>query len=360
MIPSRAAVSRAAHEPLSIETVMVRAPAEGEVLVELKVAGLCHSDLHAIEGNSRAVRWPMVLGHEGAGVVVETGHDVTEFRPGDHVLPFSMPECGQCPLCTDHRPHNFCEQFPSMFGGTRSGFAGGMQAYVSLGTFSQYITVPAWSLAKVRQDAPLDLISTVSCGVATGVGAVIFTAGVEAGSTVAVFGLGGVGLSAVQGARLAGASTIIGIDVSEDKEAAGRTFGMTHFINPKEVDNVVEAIQGITGGGADYSFDCVGSLTLLRQAFDCLRTSYGVCVAVGLAPGELTVPAGMLLMGKRLIGTTMGGARCKEDLPRLVDYYMDGRLDLESLVSHRLPFEEINKGFDLMREGKTRRTIVTF
>ncbi|HWK35430.1 alcohol dehydrogenase catalytic domain-containing protein [Sphingomonas sp.] len=360
MIASKAAVSRAANAPLSIETVMVRPPAEGEVLIELKVAGLCHTDLHAIEGNSRAVRWPMVLGHEGAGVVAEVGPGVDEFRAGDHVLPFAMPECGHCDLCTDGRPHNFCEQFPSMFGGARTGFGDGMAAFVSLGTFSQYITVPAWSLAKVRPDAPLDLISTVSCGVATGVGAVLFTAKVERGASVVVFGLGGVGLSAVQGARMAGATTIIGVDVAADKEAAGRSYGMTHFVNPREVDNVVESIQGITGGGADYSFDCVGNIALLRQAFDCLRTSYGVCTAVGLVGGELTIPAPMLLMGKRLIGTTMGGARPKEDLPRLVDYFMDGQLDLETLVSDRLPFDLINHGFDLMREGKTRRTIVTF
>ena len=366
----RAAVAHAAGQPLSIETVQLEGPKAGEVLVEIKATGICHTDAFTLSGEDPEGLFPAILGHEGAGVVVETGPGVSSLAPGDHVIPLYTPECRQCEYCLNPKT-NLCQSIRVTQGqglmpdGTSRFSLNGEKIlhYMGTSTFANFTVLPEIALAKIRSDAPFDKVCYIGCGVTTGVGAVINTAKVEPGSNVVVFGLGGIGLNVIQGARLVGANMIVGVDLNESKKALAEKFGMTHFVNPKEVgDDVVGHLVELTGGGADYSFECIGNVTTMRQALECCHKGWGESVIIGVAGAgqEISTRPFQLVTGRVWRGTAFGGARGRTDVPRIVDWYMDGKIEIDPMITHTMPLAEINDGFDLMHEGKSIRSVVTY
>jgi S-(hydroxymethyl)glutathione dehydrogenase / alcohol dehydrogenase len=366
----RAAVAHAAGKPLTVETVQLEGPKAGECLVEIKATGLCHTDEFTRSGADPEGLFPAILGHEGAGVVVDVGPGVTTLAKGDHVIPLYTPECRQCEYCLS-RKTNLCQAIRSTQGqglmpdGT-SRFKIGKDRvfhYMGTSTFANYTVVPEIALAKIRKDAPFDKVCYIGCGVTTGIGAVINTAKVEPGANVVVFGLGGIGLNVIQGARLAGADMIVGVDINPAREALARKFGLTHFVNPKEVaGDLVPYLVNLTNGGADYSFECVGNVTLMRQALECCHKGWGVSVIIGVAGAgqEIATRPFQLVTGRVWKGSAFGGARGRTDVPKIVDWYMDKKIEIDELITHKLPLDRINEGFDLMHEGKSIRAVVEF
>lgn len=366
----RAAVAFEAGKPLEIETVQLEGPKEGEVLVEIKATGICHTDAFTLSGEDPEGAFPAILGHEGAGIVVEVGKGVKSLAVGDHVIPLYTPECRECKSCTSHKT-NLCTSIRATQGkgvmpdGTsRFSYKGKpVLHYMGCSTFANYTVLPEIALAKVRKDAPFDKICYIGCGVTTGIGAVIFTAGVEAGANVVVFGLGGIGLNVIQGARMVGANMIVGVDINPSREGLAREFGMTHFVNPKEIKgDVVGHIVELTGGGADYSFECIGNVNTMRQALECCHRGWGESIIIGVAGAgqEISTRPFQLVTGRVWKGTAFGGARGRTDVPRIVDWYMDGKINIDDLITHTMPLEDINKGFDLMHEGKSIRSVVVY
>ena len=363
-----AAVAFEAGKPLEICDVDLEGPKEGEVLVELKATGVCHTDAFTLSGEDPEGVFPAILGHEGAGIVVEVGSGVTTLKPDDHVIPLYTAECGECEYCL-HPKTNLCQAVRETQGqglmpdGTSRFSLNGkpIMHYMGCSTFSKYSVIPEISLAKVREDAPFDKICYIGCGVTTGIGAVVFQAKVEKGSTVAVFGLGGIGLNVVQGSKMAGASRIIGIDINPERELLGKNFGMTDFINPKEVDNVVDQIIQITGG-VDYSFECIGNVDVMRQALECCHKGWGESYIIGVAGAgqEISTRPFQLVTGRSWRGTAFGGARGRTDVPKIVDWYMDQKINIDDLITHTMKLEDINKAFDLMHSGKSIRSVVIY
>ncbi len=367
---TRAAVAYEAGKPLEIETVNLDGPKAGEVLVEIKATGVCHTDEFTLSGADPEGIFPAILGHEGAGVVVDCGEGVTSVRKGDHVIPLYTPECRQCEYCTSGKT-NLCQAIRATQGqgimpdGT-SRFSIGDQPifhYMGTSTFSNYTVVPEIAVAKIREDAPFDKVCYIGCGVTTGIGAVINTAKVQPGDNVVVFGLGGIGLNVVQGARIAGADMIVGIDINPARESLAEQFGMTHFVNPNEVeDDLVDYIVALTGGGADFSFECVGKVDLMRAALECCHKGWGESVIIGVAGAgqEISTRPFQLVTGRVWRGTAFGGARGRTDVPKIVDWYMDGKINIDDLITHKLPLTEINEAFDLMHAGKSIRSVVEY
>jgi len=367
---TRAAVAYQAGKPLVIETVDLDGPRAGEVLVEIRATGVCHTDEFTRSGADPEGLFPVIFGHEGAGVVVDVGPGVTSLRKGDHVIPLYTPECRQCKSCLSHKT-NLCTAIRATQGqglmpdGTSRFSIGGekIHHYMGCSTFSNYTVLPEIALAKIREDAPFDKVCYIGCGVTTGIGAVINTAKVEPGANVVVFGLGGIGLNVIQGARMAGADRIIGVDVNPARKALAERFGMTHFVNPKEVEgDLVPYLVALTDGGADYSFECVGNVDLMRQALECCHRGWGVSVIIGVAGAgqEIRTRPFQLVTGRVWKGTAFGGARGRTDVPKIVDWYMRGRIEIDPLITHTLPLERINEAFDLMHGGESIRTVVTF
>ena len=368
---SRAAVAFAVNQPLEIVEVDLDGPRAGEVLVEIMATGVCHTDQYTLSGQDSEGLFPVILGHEGAGVVREVGAGVTSVTVGDHVIPLYTPECRQCRSCLSGKT-NLCTQIRATQGkglmpdGTsRFSYKGQMlHHYMGTSTFSNFTVLPEIAVAKVRADAPFDKICYCGCGVTTGVGAAIWTAKVEVGASVAVFGLGGIGLNVVQGARLAGAERIIGVDLNPAREAQARQFGMTEFLNPNDVgrDAVVGAIVEMTGGGVDYSFDCTGNTGVMRQALECCHRGWGVSTIIGVAPAgaEIATRPFQLVTGRVWQGSAFGGARGRTDTPRIVDWYMQGKIAIDPLITHVLPLERINDAFGLMERGESIRSVVVF
>ncbi len=366
----RAAVAHKAGEPLSIETVQLDGPREGEVLVEIKATGLCHTDEFTRSGADPEGIFPAILGHEGAGVVVDCGAGVSSLKKGDHVIPLYTPECRECEYCLNPKT-NLCQKVRATQGqglmpDGSSRFSMGKDKifhYMGTSTFANYTVVPEIALAKVREDAPFDKICYIGCGVTTGIGAVINTAKVEPGSNVVVFGLGGIGLNVIQGARLAGANMIVGVDLNPKRKAIAEKFGMTHFVNPKEVEgDLVPYIVDLTKGGADYSFECIGNVEVMRQALECAHKGWGESIIIGVAPAgaEISTRPFQLVTGRSWRGTAFGGARGRTDVPKIVDWYMDGKINIDDLITHTMPLDDINKGFDLMHKGESIRGVVTY
>jgi len=366
----KAAVAFAAGKPLEIEMVDLDGPKAGEVLVELKATGVCHTDEFTRSGADPEGLFPAILGHEGAGIVVEVGAGVTTLKPGDHVIPLYTPECRQCKSCLS-RKTNLCTAIRATQGkgmmpdGTSRFSLKGtpVHHYMGCSTFANYTVLPEIAAAKIRADAPFDKVCYIGCGVTTGIGAVIFTAKVEAGASVVVFGLGGIGLNVVQGAKLVGAGMIVGVDLNPAREALGRRFGLTHFVNPKEVKgDLVAHLVELTGGGADYSFECVGNVDLMRQALECCHRGWGVSTIIGVAGAgqEIRTRPFQLVTGRVWKGTAFGGARGRTDVPRIVDWYMDRRINIDDLITHTLPLERINEAFDLMHAGTSIRSVVLY
>ncbi|CAH2600129.1 S-(hydroxymethyl)glutathione dehydrogenase [Rhodovastum atsumiense] len=367
---TRAAVARAAGAPLSLETVDLEGPREGEVLVEIKATGICHTDEFTLSGADPEGIFPSILGHEGAGVVVDVGRNVTSLKKGDHVIPLYTPECRQCEYCLS-RKTNLCITLRATQGrgvmpdGSSRFSCDGAPIYHYMGTstFSNFTVLPEIALAKIRPDAPFDKVCYIGCGVTTGIGAVINTAKVEAGARAVVFGLGGIGLNVIQGLRMVGAEQIVGVDINPGRREMAEKFGMTDFVNPKEVEgDLVPYLVNLTKGGADYSFECVGNPTLMRQALECAHRGWGKSVIIGVAGAgqEISTRPFQLVTGRVWMGTAFGGARGRTDVPRIVDWYMDGRINIDDLITHVLPFERINDGFELMRRGESIRTVVTY
>jgi S-(hydroxymethyl)glutathione dehydrogenase/alcohol dehydrogenase len=368
---TRAAIAWKAGEPLAIETVDLEGPRAGEVLVEVKATGICHTDEFTRSGGDPEGLFPSILGHEGAGVVLEVGAGVTTVKAGDHVIPLYTPECRQCKSCLSRRT-NLCTAIRGTQGqglmpdGSSRFSIGGEKLfhYMGCSTFANHTVLPEIAVAKVREDAPFDKICYIGCGVTTGVGAVIWTAKVWPGANVVVFGLGGIGLNVIQGARMAGADKIIGVDLNPEREAMGRRFGMTHFVNPDAVgrDKVVQALIDLTGGGADFSFECIGNVATMRQALECCHRGWGESVIIGVAGSgqEIATRPFQLVTGRVWRGTAFGGARGRTDVPRIVDWYMEGKLDIDSLITHTLKLEDINRGFDLMHAGESIRSVVVY
>ena len=366
----RAAVAHQAAKPLTIETVQLEGPKAGEVLVEIKATGVCHTDEFTLSGADPEGLFPAILGHEGAGIVVEVGPEVKSVKPGDHVIPLYTPECRECEFCL-HPKTNLCQKVRATQGqglmpdGTSRFSLGGQPLfhYMGTSTFANFTVLPEIAVAKVRKDAPFDKICYIGCGVTTGIGAVIFTAKVEPGSKVVVFGLGGIGLNVIQGARMVGADMIVGVDLNPTKRAIAEKFGMTHFVNPSEVEgDLVNHLVEVTGGGADYAFECVGNVKLMRQALECCHKGWGECVIIGVAGAgqEIATRPFQLVTGRVWRGTAFGGARGRTDVPKIVDWYMEGKINIDDLITHVVPLERINDAFDLMHEGKSIRTVVTF
>ena len=366
----RAAVAHKAGAPLSIETVQLDGPRAGECLVEIKASGVCHTDAFTLSGDDPEGLFPAILGHEGAGVVVEVGAGVTSLAPGDHVIPLYTPECRQCDFCTSGKT-NLCGAIRETQGqglmpdGTSRFSLGGEQVfhYMGTSTFAQYSVVPEIALAKIRKDAPFDKVCYIGCGVTTGIGAVINTAKVEAGANVVVFGLGGIGLNVLQGARMVGANMIIGVDTNPSKRALAEKFGMTHFVNPNDVDgDLVAHLVELTKGGADYSFGCIGNVEIMRQALECCHKGWGESIIIGVAGSgqEINTRPFQLVTGRVWRGTAFGGAKGRTDVPQIVDWYMDGKINIDDLITHTMPLEQINDAFDLMHAGKSIRSVVTF
>jgi S-(hydroxymethyl)glutathione dehydrogenase / alcohol dehydrogenase len=366
---TRAAVAWKAGQPLTVEELDLDGPRAGEVLVEIKATGICHTDYYTLSGADPEGLFPAVLGHEGAGIVVDVGAGVTTLKPGDHVIPLYTPECRQCKFCLS-RKTNLCQLIRGTQGrglmpdGTSRFSLGGKPIlhYMGTSTFSNFIVAPEIALAKIRPDAPFDKVCYIGCGVTTGVGAVIYTAKVEAGANVVVFGLGGIGLNVLQGARMVGADKIIGVDLNPAREAMARKFGMTHFLNPKDHPNIVDAIVQLTDGGADYSFECIGNTTTMRQALECCHKGWGESVIIGVAPSgaEISTRPFQLVTGRVWRGTAFGGARGRTDVPKIVDWYMEGKINIDDLITHTMPLEEINTAFDLMHEGKSIRSVIVY
>ena len=366
----RAAVAHAAGAPLVIETVQLDGPRTGEVLIEVKASGICHTDEFTRSGADPEGLFPAILGHEGAGIVVDTGPGVTTLKKGDHVIPLYMPECRQCKSCLS-RKTNLCTAIRATQGkglmpdGTSRFSLGGkpLHHYMGCSTFANFTVLPEIAVAKIREDAPFDKVCYIGCGVTTGIGAVINTAKVEPGTNVVVFGLGGIGLNVVQGARMAGADMIVGVDTNPAREALARKFGMTHFVNPKEVrGDLVPYLVDLTGGGADYSFECIGNVDVMRQALECCHRGWGVSVVIGVAGAgqEIKTRPFQLVTGRVWKGTAFGGARGRTEVPRIVDWYMDGKINIDDLITHQMPLERINEGFDLMLAGKSIRSVVIY
>ena len=368
MMKTKAAVAFEAEKPLEICEVDLEGPKDGEVLVELKATGVCHTDSFTLSGDDPEGAFPAILGHEGAGIVQEVGPGVKNLKPGDHVIPLYTAECRECDYCL-HPKTNLCQAVRATQGqgvmpdGTSRFSLDGKPIlhYMGCSTFSNYTVLPEISLAKVREDAPFDKICYIGCGVTTGVGAVIFQAKVEIGSTVAVFGLGGIGLNVIQGAKLAGASKIIGIDLNPKREALGKKFGMTDFINPNEVENVVDHIVQMTGG-VDYSFECIGNVNVMRQALECCHKGWGESYIIGVAGAgqEISTRPFQLVTGRSWRGTAFGGARGRTDVPTIVDWYMDNKINIDDLITHTMPLEDINSAFDLMHTGESIRSVVLY
>lgn len=368
---TRAAVAVAPNEPLVIEEVDLEGPKPGEVLVEIMATGICHTDAYTLEGKDSEGIFPSILGHEGAGIVRETGAGVTSVQPGDHVIPLYTPECRSCKTCLSQKS-NLCTSIRETQGkglmpdGTSRFSLKGETLYHYMGcsTFSNFTVLPEIALAKIRKDAPFDKACYIGCGVTTGVGAVVWTAGVEAGANVAVFGLGGIGLNVIQGARLVGADRIIGVDVNPSKRAMAEAFGMTDFVDVGEVGagNVVDRVIELTDGGADYSFDCTGNTDVMRQALECCHRGWGQSIIIGVAEAgkEIATRPFQLVTGRVWKGTAFGGARGRTDTPKIVDWYMDQKIEIDPLITHTMPLEEINTAFDLMHEGKSIRSVVVF
>ncbi|MEK7792417.1 MAG: S-(hydroxymethyl)glutathione dehydrogenase/class III alcohol dehydrogenase [Pseudomonadota bacterium] len=366
---TRAAVAWSAGQPLTIENVDLDGPKSGEVLMEIKATGICHTDYYTLSGSDPEGLFPAILGHEGAGIVVDIGPDVKSLRKGDHVIPLYTPECRECKFCLSQKT-NLCQAIRSTQGRglmpdqtSRFSLNGKpLLHYMGTSTFSNYTVVPEIALAKIRQDAPFDKVCYIGCGVTTGIGAVLFTAKVEAGSNVAVFGLGGIGLNVIQGARMVGADKIIGIDINPKREAMARQFGMTHFINSNEVPNIVDAIVQLTGGGADYSFECIGNTQVMRQALECTHKGWGRSIIIGVAEAgaEISTRPFQLVTGRKWEGSAFGGARGRTDVPKIVNWYMDGKINIDSLITHTLKLEDINEGFRLMKTGESIRSVVIY
>jgi S-(hydroxymethyl)glutathione dehydrogenase/alcohol dehydrogenase len=366
----RAAVAYGANQPLVVETVQLDGPRAGEVLVEIKATGVCHTDAYTLSGMDPEGLFPTILGHEGAGVVVEVGAGVHSLKPGDHVIPLYTPECRECEYCLSGKT-NLCQAIRETQGkglmpdGSSRFSSQGKPLYHYMGTstFAQYTVLPEIALAKIREDAPFDKVCYIGCGVTTGIGAVIYTAKVRPGDKVVVFGLGGIGLNVVQGARLAGADMIIGVDINPSKKALAEEFGMTHFVNPKEVEeDLVPYLVSLTKGGADYSFECIGNTTLMRQALECCHKGWGTSIIIGVAGAgqEISTRPFQLVTGRNWRGSAFGGAKGRTDVPKIVDWYMEGKIRIDEMITHTLPLESINTAFDLMHEGKSIRTVLTF
>ena len=366
----RAAVAYEAGKPLEIETVQLDGPKDGEVLIEIKATGICHTDEFTLSGADPEGLFPAILGHEGAGVVVDTGPGVSSVSKGDHVIPLYIPECRQCPSCLSGKT-NLCTAIRSTQGqgvmpdGTSRFSLGGekLHHYMGTSTFANYSVMPEIAVARIRQDAPFDKVCYIGCGVTTGIGAVINTAKVEPGANVVVFGLGGIGLNVIQGARMAGADKIVGVDINPSKKTLAEAFGMTHFVNPKEVEgDLVPYLVDVTGGGADYSFECIGNVETMRQALECCHRGWGVSVIIGVAGAgqEIATRPFQLVTGRVWKGTAFGGAKSRTQVPKIVDWYMEGKINIDDLITHTMPLEEINAAFDLMHEGKSIRSVVQF
>ena len=366
----RAAVAHEAGKPLTVETVQLDGPRDDEVLVEVKATGVCHTDEFTLSGADPEGLFPSILGHEGAGVVVDVGKNVTSVAKGDHVIPLYIPECRQCKSCLSGKT-NLCTAIRATQGqgvmpdGTSRFSLGGENLfhYMGTSTFANYSVMPEIAVAKVREDAPFDKICYIGCGVTTGIGAVINTAGVEPGANVVVFGLGGIGLNVIQGARIAGADKIVGVDINPSKATLAEKFGMTHFANPNEVEgDLVPYLVDLTDGGADYSFECIGNVSTMRQALECCHRGWGVSVIIGVAGAgqEISTRPFQLVTGRVWKGTAFGGAKSRTEVPKIVDWYMDGKINIDDLITHTMPLEDINSAFDLMHEGKSIRSVVTF
>ena len=367
----KAAVAHKAGAPLVIETVDLEGPKVGEVLVEIKATGVCHTDEFTRSGADPEGLFPAILGHEGAGIVVDTGAGVTSLKKGDHVIPLYTPECRQCKSCLS-RKTNLCTAIRATQGkgvmpdGTSRFSLNGkpVHHYMGCSTFANYTVLPEIALAKIREDAPFDKVCYIGCGVTTGIGAVINTAKVEPGANVVIFGLGGIGLNVVQGARMAGANMIIGVDINPKRRALAEKFGMTHFVNPRDMgeSELVPHLVNLTKGGADYSFECIGNVKLMRQALECCHKGWGVSVIIGVAPAgaEIATRPFQLVTGRVWKGTAFGGARGRTDVPKIVDWYMEKKINIDDLITHKLRFEDINKGFDLMHAGESIRSVVVF
>ena len=371
---TRAAVAWEAGKPLEVVEVDLEGPKAGEVLVEIKATGVCHTDEFTRSGDDPEGLFPAILGHEGAGVVMEVGEGVTSLKPGDHVIPLYTPECRECEYCLNPKT-NLCQKVRATQGKglmpdgtTRFSYEGKpIYHYMGCSTFANHTVVPEIALAKVDPNAPFQSICYIGCGVTTGVGAVINTAKVEEGANVVVFGLGGIGLNVIQGARLAGADMIVGVDLNDDREAWGRKFGMTHFVNPKKIgdgghDAVVAHLVELTKGGADYSFECIGNVNVMRQALECCHKGWGESIIIGVAPAgaEISTRPFQLVTGRSWRGTAFGGARGRTDVPKIVDWYMNGKIDIDPMITHTMPLEDINNAFDLMHAGESIRSVIVY
>jgi len=370
---TRAAVAWKAQAPLTIETIDLDGPKAGEVLVEIMATGVCHTDAYTLSGLDSEGKFPAILGHEGAGIVREVGAGVTSVRPGDHVIPLYTPECRQCKSCLSQRT-NLCTSIRTTQGqgvmpdGTsRFSCDSGAKPvfhYMGCSTFSNFTVLPEIAVAKVREDAPFDKICYIGCGVTTGIGAVVYTGKVWPGANVVVFGLGGIGLNVIQGARMVGADKIVGVDLNPAKVEMAKKFGMTHFINPDDVgrDKVVEAIVDVTGGGADFSFECIGNVHTMRQALECCHRGWGTSIVIGVAPSgtEISTRPFQLVTGRNWRGSAFGGARGRTDVPKIVDWYMEGKINIDDLITHTMPLDKINDAFDLMHKGESIRSVVIY
>ena len=368
---SRAAVAWEANKPLTIETVDIGGPKAGEVLVEIKATGVCHTDAYTLSGLDSEGKFPAILGHEGAGIVREIGAGVTSVKVGDHVIPLYTPECRKCKTCLSRRS-NLCTAIRATQGrglmpdetSRFSCHGGEVFHYMGCSTFANFTVLPEIALARVREDAPFDKICYIGCGVTTGIGAVVYTAKVWPGANVVVFGLGGIGLNVIQGARMVGADKIVGVDINPARQATAKKFGMTHFVNPEEVgrDNVVQAIVDITGGGADFSFECIGNVTTMRQALECCHRGWGESIIIGVAPSgtQISTRPFQLVTGRVWKGSAFGGARGRTDVPKIVDWYMEGKINIDDLITHTMPLDKINDAFDLMHDGKSIRSVVIY
>ena len=366
----KAAVAHKAGAPLTIETVDLEGPRAGEVLVEIKATGICHTDEFTRSGADPEGLFPAILGHEGAGVVVDVGREVTGLKKGDHVIPLYTPECRQCEYCLSGKT-NLCQAIRVTQGqgvmpdGSSRFSLGGKKLfhYMGTSTFANYTVLPEIALAKIREDAPFDKVCYIGCGVTTGIGAVINTAKVESGANVVVFGLGGIGLNVIQGARMAGANMIVGVDVNASRKPLAEKFGMTHFVNPKEVEgDLVPYLVSLTKGGADYSFECIGNVDVMRQALECCHKGWGVSVIIGVAGAgqEIKTRPFQLVTGRVWKGSAFGGAKGRRDVPGIVDWYMEGKINIDDLITHKLKLADINRGFELMRTGEAIRSVVVF
>jgi S-(hydroxymethyl)glutathione dehydrogenase/alcohol dehydrogenase len=366
---TRAAVAFEAKKPLEIVELDLEGPRAGEVLVEIMATGICHTDAYTLDGLDSEGIFPSVLGHEGCGVVREVGTGVTSVAPGDHVIPLYTPECRQCKSCLSQKT-NLCTAIRATQGKglmpdgtTRFSYKGQpIYHYMGCSTFANFTVLPEIAVAKIRPDAPFDTSCYIGCGVTTGVGAVVNTAKVEPGATVIVFGLGGIGLNVIQGAKLAGADRIIGVDLNPDREAWGRRFGMTDFVNPRDVGDIVAHLIALTDGGGDYTFDCTGNTVVMRQALESAHRGWGESIVIGVAEAgkEIATRPFQLVTGRVWKGTAFGGARGRSDVPKIVDWYMDGLIQIDPMITHRLSLEEINKGFDLMHAGESIRSVVVY